>query len=394
VVDPITKNIEKHKAWINNWNLKLKSENGQDEANRALNTFYDFLVAKYEEQSEQEILDALRKDRHQDVFGFLKQFDDFMKARKESPGTVFHYSMFIRSFLRYQGVKINVDSISLEEKKIIPQYFRSYVKSRPKLLSLYLNYKQNFRTYFRIPKKMIFRIIDEKTDKQKLMINIGGGQFFKRHWKVLDFPTSHYIFKKGIVDYEFDLTQSIPFPFKDNSVTFFYSSNTLEHIPQEFCQYLYDEIYRCLNQGGAVRIQVPDYDLAKISFLANDLDFFRDKGEKGMEQRFVHFFAAYFTNQISAKEVRDKLKTMNFEEFADYLTKRIPRESIEDNHGGHINWWNYEKLNKMLSEAGFKQIFQSYPHGSKFDEMQGVGDIFSGFDSKYHDSSIFVEAIN
>jgi len=118
VVDPITKNIEKHKAWINNWNLKLKSENGQDEANRALNTFYDFLVAKYEEQSEQEILDALRKDRHQDVFGFLKQFDDFMKARKESPGTVFHYSMFIRSFLRYQGVKINVDSISLEEKKI------------------------------------------------------------------------------------------------------------------------------------------------------------------------------------------------------------------------------------------------------------------------------------
>jgi len=158
----IIKNIEKRKAWLNNWDLKLKSENGQDEANRALNTFDKFLVAKYEEQNEQEILEVLRKDQHQGVFGFLKQFGDFMEIQKEPPGTIYHYSMFIRSYLRYQDVKINVDNISLEGRKIIPQSFRSYVRSRQKLLSWYLIYKRNFRTYFRIPKKMIFRIIDGK----------------------------------------------------------------------------------------------------------------------------------------------------------------------------------------------------------------------------------------
>ena len=63
------------------------------------------------------------------------------------------------------------------------------------------------------------------------MINIGGGHFFRRHWKILDFSSQWYNWLPGAID--FNLSSDKPLPFKNEQISFFYSSHTIEHIAQE-----------------------------------------------------------------------------------------------------------------------------------------------------------------
>ena len=117
---------------------------------------------------------------------------------------------------------------------------RRFVNKRRRLLNFARRTYPPFH-YWSL-KKNYFKKIDRKEDSEKIMINIGGGNYFRRHWKVLDFPSKWYSHFPGSIDIEFDLTNGKKFPVKDNSVTFFYSSHTLEHIPQEYCQHILNEI--------------------------------------------------------------------------------------------------------------------------------------------------------
>lgn len=79
-------------------------------------------------------------------------------------------------------------------------------------------------------------------------------------------------------------------------------------------------------------------------------------------------------------------------DFANYYTQKIPYNWQENHGGSHTNWWNYEKINKMLKIAGFKEIYRSFEQGSHFAEMRGKGRHY-GFDSTHPELSLFVEAI-
>lgn len=157
----------------------------------------------------------------------------------------------------------------------------------------------------KILKKKIYNLIDRKIDNQKLMINIGGGYYFRRHWRVMDFPGQWYYFAKGSIDYEFDLTSGDSFPLASNSVSFFFSSHTLEHIPQECCQHIINEMYRCLKPGGAVRITMPDFDLAYEAFARNCIKFFVKYPGRCIEEKFLDFFATYMKDKIDYEELRN-----------------------------------------------------------------------------------------
>jgi len=61
---------------------------------------------------------------------------------------------------------------------MIPDYFKKKVKNNPKLYSIWVFYKYKIHINFRIWKKGILKKIDRKTDDEKLMINIGGDEFF------------------------------------------------------------------------------------------------------------------------------------------------------------------------------------------------------------------------
>lgn len=242
-------------------------------------------------------------------------------------------------------------------------------------------------------KKMLFKVLDKNSDL--LLINIGGGNFVRRKWKVLDNPMpsgSYYDYNNIFIDYSFDLTSGKSLPFLDNSVSLFYSSHTFEHVPQEYCQDIFDDIFRSLKKGGAIRFTMPDFDLVYNAFGKRDAEIFEMYPHNNLEDRFLRFFSTYFINNISLKEFQSNYNNMSREEFADFYTKKIPRSSQSVHPENHINWWNYDKLEKMLVKSGFSEVYRSHEQGSRFEEMRG-GKGCSGFDTTHPEISLFVEAI-
>lgn len=100
-------------------------------------------------------------------------------------------------------------------------------------------------------------------------VNIGGtkhwlkvDEHIRRRWRVLDIA--------GKPDYTYDLNGGEVLPFKDGSVSNYYSSHTLEHIQPELLPWVISEIHRTLAPGGKIRVVVPDVRLAIRHYLDND----------------------------------------------------------------------------------------------------------------------------
>ncbi|MDP8297927.1 MAG: class I SAM-dependent methyltransferase [Candidatus Orphnella occulta] len=281
---------------------------------------------------------------------------------------------------------------------MIPEKFKNFIKKhplKPPFMDFFLSFHKGVSVLIKIMilMKRVFNIIDKETDAGKVMVNIGGGHYYKRHWKVLDFNSDHYNFQMALIDYNFDLTSRKPLPFKDGSVSFFYSSHTFEHIPQEYCKAILGEIFRSLKSGGIARFTMPDFNLAYEAFSRNHKGFFESisLGES-IERSFLDFFAGYMKERVSNDKLRKDFSSMSREDFANFYVKDIPGDSQKKSVGSHISWWNYDKLKTMLEEAGFKNIYRSEKQQSAFPEMRGEG-IYWGFDSTNPEVSFFAEAI-
>lgn len=272
-------------------------------------------------------------------------------------------------------------------------YIKKYIKSKPRFYLKYRSIRRTIILDYKIIRKKIWQIIDKKTDEKKLMINIGGGCFMRRHWKVMDFVSPHYPYTRGCIDYPYALTSLVSFPLDNNTVSFFYSAHTIEHIPQEFCQHIFNEIYRCLKPGCVLRISTPDFDLAYKAYGDKSIPFpATHYEEKTLEAKFLHYFAGVLRDKIPPELVQEKYQTMPKEEFADYFTDQIPRHLQKTYAGNHFNWWTYEKLSRMLQKCGFSNVYQSSTQGSKFTELLDKGRN-SGFDSTHPKLSLYVECI-
>jgi len=244
-------------------------------------------------------------------------------------------------------------------------------------------------TYYKLFKKSIFDFIDGSIDQKKLMVDVGAAYAYRRHWKIMDFSTDHYFFIPGIIDYNFDLTSEKKFPFENNSVSFFYSSHTLEHVPVTFCQHIFNEFYRCLKPGGCVRLTMPDYDKAANAFKQNNIDYFYPYDDP-IEQRFLRIFAAHKVGNISNDKLNNDFISMSKEKFADNYISDVDLPMVKKfGHSRHVNWWNFEKAKSFLENAGFKEIYQSEPNKSKFTELQDK----TLFDHRHPKLSMYVEAI-
>jgi predicted SAM-dependent methyltransferase len=240
---------------------------------------------------------------------------------------------------------------------------------------------------------------------EKLMVNIGGAYFFAPGWRTMEYISPAYPYKRGLIDYEHDLTAGTPFPFSDGSVDLFYSSHTFEHIPQEHLPRAFREIHRTLRPGGAVRITVPDFDIVYAAYRAGQSDFVRGRMTAlSPEKALVRWIAAACVDGVTDDEIRTNLARMSKEEFADFYSLNVPRATQAQNGANHINWFNYDKLERMLREAGFRDIYRSAAQQSRFPEMRGegrargLGWLFHGahllgFDTSIPEKSVFAEAI-
>lgn len=91
--------------------------------------------------------------------------------------------------------------------------------------------------------------------------------------------------------------------------------------------------------------------------------------------------------------MRIQIKFLNFIfHLKDYFSKNIPRQWHKQNPSP-ISWWDINKIEKFLKNAGFRRIYSSTPQGSKFPEMRGKGR-WTGFDStRPHEIVFYIEAI-
>ncbi len=286
----------------------------------------------------------------------------------------------------YQNLLFNLKNL----KKLI----KNYDLTLKSILSLgvraFLLCAKMIDENFIVPLKI--RIMKLIYRKKYRMINIGGGDYHRRYWSVLDFPSEHYSYDPKKIQYIFDLTSGKPLPFRDKTVKFFFSAHTFEHIPQEHCQHIFNELFRCLEKDGAIRITSPDFDKGYEAYSKKNKNFFVKFPGDNIHQKFLNFFATYFMEKTSKRELEKNFKEMNKNDFADYYTLKVPRDYQKSHGGDHINWWNFEKAKKMLYKAGFRKIFLSKKQQSQFHEMRGRGR-GKGFDSTHPEISFFCEAV-
>lgn len=211
-------------------------------------------------------------------------------------------------------------------------------------------------------------IIDKPDSK---MVNIGSGKWYAKNWKVLDFSGSWYAYPKYFIDYEYNLMSLKRLPFSDNSVNLFYSEHVFEHIPDEYCLYVFKEIHRSLVSGGGFRVVVPDADLIYNNFFIENLQFFEKwikKDNATLTEAFL-ILTAHPRIPINDADIKNNMLKMEKEEFLNYYSNNL--EYDYRRAGEHINWFNIVKLKNMLNDAGFKTINRTKPQESIFKEIRG-----------------------
>lgn len=225
------------------------------------------------------------------------------------------------------------------------------------------------------------------SDSERLMVNIGGGRWYRRNWKVLDHQSEWYSCSKSFIDYDYDLTKREQMPFEDDSVALFYSAHVFEHISDGDCEHAFAEMCRCLKPGGAVRIVVPDMDFVYTKYENTDETFFEPwmkANNSTLTEEFMRVFATPGKSE-SEESTRRSFENLERTEFFNLYTRDLRQDPKHAGH--HINWFSYSKLEGMLKEAGFREVYRSTKQGSCFQEMRG-----KGFDT--HPSwSLHVEAI-
>jgi len=193
-----------------------------------------------------------------------------------------------------------------------------------------------------------------------LKINVGGTKGWKKvdpkireSWKVMDSSRSP--------DIKYDLNSSDSILLEDNSVDYYYTSHTLEHVETFNLPFVFKELHRTLKPGGKLRIVVPDFAYAAKLYVTYD------------------------------KELESKK----------YPTKV---DSLPPTLLGHLMaWWYSEDRGTNSYYSGHKTVFDRYTlaHYLKragFVEFCNLyydigSEVFKGLDfPRYKDWSLFVEA--
>lgn len=252
--------------------------------------------------------------------------------------------------------------------------------------------------------------------QEKAFYNIGAGDFRHPAWTNVDHDSDWY---KGVqgdsISIDWDLLSLTPIRVEDNTAKIVYSSHTIEHITNDAAQNLFNEAYRILEPGGIIRLTTPNINLDYKAYKNNDRHYYywisnysnpqnmdRAKfntpfNKASLQQIFLTHFATSASElhidgakeRISDKEVDRVFKELSYEEALDHCLSKCDIEVQKKYPGNHINWWNIDKATRMLSEAGFKDIYQS-GHG------QSAAPVLRNtllFDNTHPKISLYVEAI-
>jgi predicted SAM-dependent methyltransferase len=248
-------------------------------------------------------------------------------------------------------------------------------------------------------------IIDNYSN-EKRYLNVGGGNFLKKDWRVLDFYTDWYDYDPVFIDYDVDLEKKNQWPIDTKSYDLVYTSHTLEHLTNTAVEHTLAEAYRILSPGGTIRINVPDLSVACRAYEEDRRNWFEEVWLEnytdsiyyaknkcaGYELEFylLSFFATYLARkqyqEIDFQQVRHDWKKLERSVFFDKYSNKISDEWQAEFPGWHRNWFTAEKLERKLRNAGFVDIVETDCRQSRIPEM-----CTTQFDKRPH-ISVYVEA--
>ncbi len=163
--------------------------------------------------------------------------------------------------------------------------------------------------------------INKYKNQKNLRLHWGCGSTRLDKWLNVDG------WKTSATDFEYDLRK--PIPLSDNSVSHIFTEHVLEHVTIEEGKLVLKEFFRILKKDGIARIVVPDLELCCNAFLSKDTNWFAKVDNK-------------------------------------FETAGMGFNSIFYNHS-HRYIYDFESLNQLLLEAGFKTI-KKQKYNESFDE--------------------------
>jgi SAM-dependent methyltransferase len=264
------------------------------------------------------------------------------------------------------------------------------------ILKKHIKYLLNYYNY-----ELIRLSSEEKIDKNKVLINIGSGDWSHIGWINLDYPSEWY--KKVQKNHQiiaFDIRKD-KIPFANSSVDVIYCSHVIEHIENEYIENLFTECFRVLKAKGIMRITCPDaeflYQVSKIgsTYWQWRNEWFKSVFYKGGKPRPVDYLVREiatpqllgYVNSINNIDYFDAFQSMGMNDFFEYLTHKL--EYRVKYPGDHINYWSFEKISKMLSKIGFETVIRSKWSGSICREMTSI----AKFDITYPKMSLYVDIV-
>jgi predicted SAM-dependent methyltransferase len=191
-----------------------------------------------------------------------------------------------------------------------------------------------------------------------LRLHLGAGSRRVESWIGIDYEDAELCL---------DLTRGLPFP--DCSARYVYAAHLLEHFRFEHeATRLIAEIYRVLEDGGVLRVVVPDIEQCLIAYVNSDREFFeRRKQLWPWTQRCV----------------------TNLQHFLTY----VGASSTPDDIHSHKYGYDYETLHSMLTTAGFHRVIRSDYMASQIPELRVDNwSKAAGFMCRGKSYSLFAEA--
>ena len=240
-----------------------------------------------------------------------------------------------------------------------------------------------------------YEIYPKTSLEEKRFFNIGPGNFKHKYWTNVDKLSDWYSEDNKNCDLEYDMLKKDSLPIEDSSAEIIYSSHVIEHVWDEHAEFFMKESFRALKQGGIFRVTCPDIELAIKAVNNYDIGFFRALGyPHSLKECFAWYYSNILDPEVPEKITSEELNRIFTEKkdlhfVCEYLSKISNLEFQNKRVGLHVNWFNENKVIKMLEEAGFQII-----EPSRF--LQSQAAVLRDqryFDNTFPMMSLYVEAV-
>jgi predicted SAM-dependent methyltransferase len=206
-------------------------------------------------------------------------------------------------------------------------------------------------------------------------LTIGGGGFHREGWINLDYKFPKYANKRNFdfIDVEHNLLSMTPLPFENDRIAIVYTEHTIEHLPDHVVSYTFGEVNRILRTDGIFRISCPDavllLDMVKNNEMCQISSHYTNADPW---ECLIYELASQEGGKYTGEQVRKIFSEMSMEDAMTQICKPLQKISIEKQStdpGGHVTWYTFEKIKKMLEEKGFRDIKRMGQRESRNDEL-------------------------